>query len=116
MMGITCEACHGPGRNHVAAEMAGIEGAASLITNPAHLSPEDGLDFRGSCHRSFGDAITNGWNKIGVPNARFQPYRLEKANAGVTAIRASAANRVTIRMCRWRKTPSPTMEAASRAM
>lgn len=79
MMGVTCEACHGPGRNHVAAEMAGIEGAASLITNPAHLSPEDALDFCGSCHRSFGDTITNGWNKIGVPNARFQPYRLEKS-------------------------------------
>ena len=69
----------GRGATTLQAEMAGIEGAASLIMNPAHLSPEDALDFCGSCHRSFGDAITNGWNKIGVPNARFQPYRLEKS-------------------------------------
>lgn len=79
MMGITCEGCHGPGRNHMAAEIAGIEGAESLIMNPAHLTPEDALDFCGSCHRSSGDAITNGWDKIGMPNARFQPYRLEKS-------------------------------------
>lgn len=79
MMGITCEGCHGPGRNHVAAEIAGIEGAGSLITNPARLSPEDALDFCGSCHRSFGDAVINRWNKIGAANARFQPYRLEKS-------------------------------------
>lgn len=77
--GIACEACHGPGANHVAAENSKMEGADALIFNPKHLSTFDSTEFCGACHRTTGDVIESGWDKIGVMNVRFQPYRLQNS-------------------------------------
>lgn len=77
--GVTCEACHGPAANHVAAEKAGIEEAAGALLNPGKLDRANAVDFCGACHRTTGDVIEQGWVDIGVMNARFQPYRMQKS-------------------------------------
>lgn len=77
-MGVTCEACHGPGAKHVAAMRAGkIEEGRRAIFNPATLGPVASVDFCGACHRTWGDVLEAG--TTGVRNVRFQPYRLERS-------------------------------------
>jgi Cytochrome c554 and c-prime len=78
--GITCEACHGPGANHVAAmqaaKVAGMQpSAAGTIFNAAQLSPADSVDSCGSCHATWWDVKLSGVK--GVSNVKSQPYRLE---------------------------------------
>ena len=75
--GVTCESCHGPGANHVAAMRAGTEGGEELIFNPRRLTPSDSVDFCGACHRTWWDVSLN--KDIGILNLRFAPYRLEKS-------------------------------------
>ena len=76
MMGVTCEACHGPGAQHVDAVKSGHP-ESSTIFNPGKLAAGDLDEFCGACHRS--------WWKVqlmhvkGVGNVRFQPYRLENS-------------------------------------
>jgi hypothetical protein len=71
--GVTCESCHGPGAEHVAAVQSGNPGP-SHIFNPGKLNRGDLADFCGSCHRS--------WMQVelmhlkSIQNVRFQPYRL----------------------------------------
>ena len=76
--GVTCEACHGPGANHVKAmdaRMAGDQEATkTAIFNGARLSPGDAVDACGACHGSFWDVKLSGVK--GVSTARSAPYRL----------------------------------------
>ena len=87
--GIQCEACHGPGSEHLA-EMKGNpthKGATGAmretdktpyrILNPKRLTPEENLEFCGSCHGSYWDVSLSG--SSGAANARFEPYRLEQS-------------------------------------
>jgi hypothetical protein len=72
--GIRCEACHGPGREHVAALKAG-QPAAKLIFNPARLSGDElSQDYCASCHR--GSEEFSLLRSMGFNNVRFQPYRI----------------------------------------
>jgi len=73
--GITCEACHGPGLNHVVAEQTAQE--PGLIFDPAKLNPVDAADFCGACHGTWWDVKLAG--STGIANIRAQPYRLEKS-------------------------------------
>jgi hypothetical protein len=83
--GISCEACHGPGRKHaVAQKLALAEGQVLesdtntvLIFDPAKLKPADTVDFCGSCHGTWWDVKLA--PPVGVANVRSQPYRLEKS-------------------------------------
>jgi hypothetical protein len=85
--GISCEACHGPGRGHVAEmEGASVESAAAVVSaentpdgifDPKKLTPEQSVDFCGSCHGSYWDVSLVGIS--GTGNVRFQPYRLEQS-------------------------------------
>jgi hypothetical protein len=80
VLGVACEACHGPGANHAAAMKSGMqEQAADLILNPKRLDPVDSVDFCGACHRTWEDVVTNGFVGLGVLNLRFAPYRLENS-------------------------------------
>lgn len=80
-LGVACEACHGPGRKHVQAMEAsqleqgiGNEEGRHLIFNPGRLSPEDSVDFCGSCHVTWWDVRLS--HMTGIANVRAQPYRL----------------------------------------
>jgi cytochrome c554/c'-like protein len=75
--GVNCEACHGPGLNHVAAANSGAERGESLILNPGRLDRVDSVDFCGACHRTWEDVLTSG--NLGIFNVRFAPYRLENS-------------------------------------
>ena len=80
-MGITCEACHGPGASHVLLESQTGEtgGSSGSIMNPANLGPWDSVDFCGACHRTAADAVISGLSKMGAGSVRMQPYRLQKS-------------------------------------
>jgi len=72
--GVSCEACHGPGGDHVAAMKAGnLE--KKQIFNPGGMSPDElSQEFCGSCHRSAEQVTTNSALR-GIISVRFQPYR-----------------------------------------
>jgi hypothetical protein len=73
--GIRCEACHGPGAEHVAAGLAG-QPSKDKIFNPAKLSGDElTQDFCGACHRSA-EEIVMAPERIGLNGVRFQPYRI----------------------------------------
>lgn len=75
-LGVQCEACHGPGRAHV----AGVESGriqAGTIVNPGKLEPADAVDFCGACHASFWDVKLA--NEKGIAQLRSQPYRLQSS-------------------------------------
>jgi len=94
MPGVTCEACHGAGRKHVASaqalSVAGMTDEPGAIFNPATLHPADSVDFCGACHSTWWDVKLSAVK--GVSTARSQPYRLEaskcwgKGDARLTCI------------------------------
>jgi Cytochrome c3 len=78
-LGVTCEACHGPGASHVASENLGMaQPGESMIFNPAHLDRVSSVDFCGACHRTWEDVLTLNPD-VGIFNVRFAPYRLENS-------------------------------------
>jgi len=79
VMGVTCEACHGPGVEHVVLMTSGEQDAKGSVMNPATLDPADSVDFCGACHRTSADAVLQGLSKMGILNVRLQPFRLEKS-------------------------------------
>ena len=77
--GVHCEACHGPGLDHVNAIKAGkIEQARHAILNPASLTPTSSIDFCGACHRTTMDVVLKE-PEPGAYTIRFQAYRLEES-------------------------------------
>jgi hypothetical protein len=77
--GVHCEACHGPGRQHIYAIQGDkTDEALQAIFNPANLSPAESVDFCGACHRTSMDVVISE-EAYGPINVRFQPYRLEKS-------------------------------------
>ncbi len=82
--GVHCEACHGPGLDHVNAIFARQIGQARrAIFNPASLTPTSTIDFCGACHRTTMDVIMNE-PEPGAYTIRFQPYRLEESRCWQT--------------------------------
>jgi hypothetical protein len=82
--GVHCEACHGPGLDHVKAATAGQTAQArQAIFNPASLTPTSSIDFCGACHRTTMDVILNE-PEPGAYTIRFQSYRLEESRCWQT--------------------------------
>lgn len=82
--GVQCEACHGPGLDHVNAIKAGqIQQARLAILNPATLTPTGSIDFCGACHRTTMDVILNE-PEPGAYTIRFQSYRLQESRCWQT--------------------------------
>jgi cytochrome c554/c'-like protein len=80
MLGVTCEACHGPGLQHVAAMQTNPDqSAAGTMLNPERLSPVDSADFCGACHRTPVDVALFMPRHMGISSIRLQPYRLERS-------------------------------------
>jgi hypothetical protein len=75
MPGVSCEACHGPGADHVLA-MEAKDFKNKRIFNPGSMNPDElSQEFCGSCHRSAESVSAN--SKLrGINSVRFQPYRL----------------------------------------
>ncbi len=73
--GVTCEACHGPGAQHVQQMRTGAgNGAQPAIYTPSHLSPTEAVEFCGACHGSWWDVKLA--HVIGPSTVRSAPYRL----------------------------------------
>lgn len=81
--GIHCEACHGPGAEHITL-MKGEPNPTSTIRdpqskaifNPGKLSGDElNQEFCAACHRSVDD-ISSLPQSGGLNNVRFQPYRI----------------------------------------
>ncbi len=82
--GVRCEACHGPGLDHVNAIKAGqIQQARQAILNPDSLTPTSSIDFCGACHRTTMDVIMNE-PEPGAYTIRFQSYRLQESRCWQT--------------------------------
>jgi hypothetical protein len=76
--GVTCEACHGPGRSHVAAmEHAGPVKPRGTIMDPGILDAPASIDFCGACHKTFWDVTLA--HETGLAALRSQPYRLQSS-------------------------------------
>jgi Cytochrome c554 and c-prime len=77
--GVTCEACHGPGRAHVTAMERGGDRsrAARTIFNPRTLDANDSVDLCGACHATFWDVQLAG--ERGIAALRSQPFRLQSS-------------------------------------
>ncbi len=85
ILGVSCEACHGPGGNHSASMQAEIfalggpslEGDDELIFDPARLEPNDAVDFCGACHLTSWDVRLSGLR--GLAALKSPGYRLAKS-------------------------------------
>ena len=79
--GVTCEACHGPGAQHVANMNLGLP--RSAIMNPAELGPVGAVDFCGACHRTSVDVSLS--KVTGIFTLRFPAYRLQSSRCWGTS-------------------------------
>jgi hypothetical protein len=73
MPGVQCEACHGPGAQHVAAMRAG-KLQDTLIIAPARFTSDQEVEFCGTCHHGVQE-VKRG-DLRGIRTVMSQPYRL----------------------------------------
>ncbi len=73
--GVKCEACHGPGLEHVTAmSTRGAGHSETHVYNPQNLTPTESIEFCGACHGSWWDVKLS--KVTGPSTTRSAPYRL----------------------------------------
>jgi hypothetical protein len=73
--GVQCEECHGPGREHVDAAVAGdLQAARSALQKPR--TPAEDVQLCGRCHRLPGDIDADRLARYPPSLTRFQPVGL----------------------------------------
>jgi hypothetical protein len=90
--GVTCEACHGPGAQHVARmehRPEDTQAGNRLIFNPATLNPVDLENFCGECHRSSQLVVAEDLH--GLDTVHYEPYRLEMSPCWIMTRRITCA-------------------------
>jgi hypothetical protein len=84
ILGVSCEACHGPGARHIAAMKTASQPGKrreTFILNPASLNPAETEDFCGACHRTSLRVQMKGLH--GLETIHYQPYRLELSSCWI---------------------------------
>jgi hypothetical protein len=71
-LGIQCEKCHGPGREHVEREKAKTDPAASGILNPAQFTRDRQMDLCAWCHAGHGRPLLPSFSYL--PNNPLDKY------------------------------------------
>jgi len=65
VVGITCEKCHGPGREHAQRESSRVSGSSdSAILNPAKFSRDRQMDLCAWCHAGAGVGIAKAFTYL----------------------------------------------------
>ncbi|MBI5057481.1 MAG: hypothetical protein HZB61_12785 [Nitrospirae bacterium] len=80
-LGIACEACHGPGSNHVLAASVYFEGEKDTIINPAKLPWRLRAMVCGQCHNSGTSIASISPSKEGFPARYSYPYGYKAGEA-----------------------------------
>ena len=76
--GVTCEACHGPGKAHAdLVQEDRVNEGRTAIVNPTSFNAVDAVDFCGACHGTYWDVTLAG--EKGVKALRSQPFRLQSS-------------------------------------
>jgi len=85
VVGITCEKCHGPGREHIEQQNSkSNSGSGPTIANPAHFSRERQLDLCAWCHAGLGVAVAPSFSYVaGKPLDQYVDLPPPDPNAGV---------------------------------
>ncbi len=89
--GVSCERCHGPGRDHVAKMKAGELQGSREIVNPARLAPARRDSVCAQCHLTGEEQVA----KAGRSLAGFKPGDLLSDHA-VSFVLASAPTELTV--------------------
>jgi hypothetical protein len=87
-LGISCEACHGPGGQHAEAHRRGktrssLKDFDTLIVNPARLDTRRSAAVCGQCHAHYFPKSTVPWNKYGYTKSFRPGDLLEKSRVVV---------------------------------
>jgi hypothetical protein len=75
VLGITCERCHGPGREHVERERqknAADSASATSLVNPAKLPRERQIEVCSQCHGGIGRQVANAFTYL--PGQQLEDY------------------------------------------
>lgn len=86
--GVTCEDCHGPGAQHLAAMKSLAKNqtpSRTYIFNPATLNPENLENFCGACHRT--SLLVQRQGLHGLDTVHYEPYRLEMSQCWILSQR-----------------------------